>query len=292
MKIGVIDIGSNSVRMAWVDGCPSEDCLPEERLRYSRLAEGATTTGRLSDVPIQRTIEAVSSLLAEAEQEDVSIQRISSTSVLREAENSLAVKSRLEAALGREITILKGDEEARYSYEGAVYGLQSAQLQAAVLDVGGGSTELCWGIGAGQSVSVPVGAVRLKEAADQIGPLDQALLPLSEHAPKGEAVRLIGVGGTLTTMAAIFEDMVAYQAGKIHQKMYQREDVVRLSNRLVGLSVAQRLEIFPMLTKGRADIMCHGLAIVLTMMEALQTEQITISTTDLLFGQLLELSHG
>ena len=292
MKTGVIDIGSNSVRMAWLNGQPSLGCMPEERLRYSRLAENATATGRLSEAPIQRTIEAVDSLLAEAQQNDVEIRRISSTSVLREATNSADAKLQMEAALGRSITILQGCEEARYSYEGAVYGLQTAEKQTAVLDVGGGSTELCWGTHATQSESVPVGAVRLKEASNQIGPLPQALAPLSLHAPKGEAVRLIGVGGTLTTMAAIFEEMVDYQAMRIHQKTYQRLRIEALHKQLKALSLSERMEQFPMLKKGRADIMCEGLEIVLTLMQALNTEQITISTTDLLFGQLLDLYHA
>ena len=292
MKTGIIDIGSNSVRMAWIDGHPSKTILPKERLYYSRLAENATTSGYLSDVPVQRTITAVASLLEEAKANDIEICRISSTSVLREAENSVEVKQQMESALGRKITILKGTEEARYSYEGAVYGLSDAQKQIAVLDVGGGSTELCWGIKEPCSASVPVGAVRLKEAAAQIGALPEALAPLTQCAPKGAALCLVGVGGTLTTMAAIFEEMMEYKASQIHQKNYQRVAIESLCGQLKAMTLEQRLNTFPMLSKGRADIMTQGLDIVITLMKALEINSITISTTDLLFGQLLECHHA
>ena len=79
---------------------------------------------------------------------------------------------------------------------------------------------------------------------------------------------------------------------RIHQKTYQRLRIEALHKQLKALSLLERMEQFPMLTKGRADIMCEGLEIVLTLMQALNTEQITISTTDLLFGQLLDLYHA
>ncbi|MDO4281383.1 MAG: hypothetical protein Q4C56_07105, partial [Peptococcaceae bacterium] len=210
MKTGLIDIGSNSVRMAWLEETPHFASLPEERLRYSRFAENETATGRLSEAAVARTIDAVCSLMDEARENDVRIARISATSALREAANKDAVKAEMEAALDSEIRLLAPEEEARYSYEGAIYGLPSAGRTRVVLDVGGGSTELCWGTGAGQAASVPVGAVRLKESAETIGPLSVALKPLTQHAPKGDGITLVGVGGTLTSLAAIFEGMASY----------------------------------------------------------------------------------
>lgn len=291
MKTGIIDIGSNSVRMAWLDDKPLAGTLPEERLRYSRLAENATASGHLSGEATKRTIEAVSELLEEAAENDVNIKRISSTSVLREADNRQEVKAQMEAALGRKITVLHGYEEAQYSYQGAVYGLGQTAATAAVLDVGGGSTELCWGTDSAQNVSVPVGAVRLKEAADYIGPLQKALAPVTEYAPKGQQICLVGVGGTLTTMAAIFEGMKVYHAAEIHQKCYAFDAIKMLNQKLKAMSLEERLCI-PGLLKGRADIITQGLDIVLTVMRAVEAQRITISTTDLLFGQLLALTNG
>lgn len=288
MKTGIIDIGSNSVRMAWLANMPHYGTLPEERLRYSRFAEHATLTGELAEEPVTRTIAAVQELLAEAEAEGVEVRRISATSALREAANRDDVKMRMEQELGRHITLLTPQEEARYSYRGAIYGLPRQGRTVAVLDIGGGSTELCWGEADETAVSVPVGAVRLKEAEAQIGPLAQALLPLSERAPKHDNVLLVGVGGTLTTMAALFEGMQAYDPHLIHQMTYGVNAISQMNDILKAMPLEKRLEL-PALTAGRADIITQGLDIAIAVMRALDTPALTVSTTDLLFGQLLEL---
>mgnify|MGYP001074317093 CR=1 FL=1 len=288
MKTGIIDIGSNSVRMAWLNAAPHYGTLPEERLRYSRFAEHATATGLLEEQAVERTIAAVQELLAEAEDHDVEIKRISATSALREAKNQADVQAKMENALQRSITLLAPEAEARYSYEGAIYGLPRQGRTVAVLDVGGGSTELCWGEGPDMAASVPVGAVRLKEAADQIGPLTAALAPLTQRAPKGDSVLLVGVGGTLTTMAALFEGMQEYNPLMIHQMTYGSNAIAQINDILKGMPVEKRLE-FPALSTGRADIITQGLDIALAVMNALATPALTVSTTDLLFGQLLEL---
>lgn len=288
MKTGIIDIGSNSVRMAWLNAAPHYGTLPEERLRYSRFAEHATATGLLEEQAVERTIAAVQELLAEAEDHDVEIKRISATSALREAKNQADVQAKMENALQRSITLLAPEAEARYSYEGAIYGLPRQGRTVAVLDVGGGSTELCWGEGPDMAASVPVGAVRLKEAADQIGPLTAALAPLTQRAPKGDSVLLVGVGGTLTTMAALFEGMQEYNPLVIHQMTYGSNAIAQINDILKGMPVEKRLE-FPALSTGRADIITQGLDIALAVMNALATPALTVSTTDLLFGQLLEL---
>ena len=288
MKTGIIDIGSNSVRMAWLDGMPHYGTLPEERLRYSRFAEQATVSGLLSEEPVARTVKAVQELLDEAAENGVDVKRISATSALREAGNRASVQAQMEAALGRTITVLAPEEEARYSYDGAIYGLPKQGRKVAVLDIGGGSTELCWGENAEQAVSVPVGAVRLKEAAEQIGALDQALAPLSQDAPKGDHLLLVGVGGTLTTMAALFEGMQTYEPRLIHQMTYGVNASSQINDILKGMPLDKRLAL-PALSAGRADIITQGLDIALIVMRALSASTITISTTDLLFGQLLEL---
>ena len=288
MKTGIIDIGSNSVRMAWLNAAPHYGTLPEERLRYSRFAEHATATGLLEEQAVERTIAAVQELLTEAEDHGVEIKRISATSALREAKNQADVQAKMEATLQRPITLLAPEAEARYSYEGAIYGLPRQGRTVAVLDVGGGSTELCWGEGPDMAASVPVGAVRLKEAADQIGSLTAALAPLTQRAPKGDSVLLVGVGGTLTTMAALFEGMQRYNPLMIHQMTYGSNAIAQINDILKGMPVEKRLE-FPALSSGRADIITQGLDIALAVMNALATPALTVSTTDLLFGQLLEL---
>lgn len=288
MKTGIIDIGSNSVRMAWIEGEVHFGMLPQERIRYSRLAEGASKTGVLSEAAVGRTAEAVLSLLDEAKENEVEIVRLSATSALREAGNRGEAKAMLEEKIGRTITILTTNQEAHYSYEGAIFGVPRQGRTLAVLDVGGGSTELCWGKDESQSASVPVGAVRLLEEAAAIGPLSVALSPITKSSPKGQSLTLVGVGGTLTTMAALFEGMQDYDPRMIHQMTYGSAAIEQINDILKTMPMEKRLE-FPSLQGGRADIITQGLDIALAVMRVLEVPTITVSVTDLLFGQLMEI---
>lgn len=290
VNIGVIDIGSNSVRMAWVAEKVEKDILPQERLAYSRLAEGATQTGTLSEVAVARTIDAIQSLLDQAHEYEVQIQRISATSALREAKNVDVVKKKMEKLLSYPITILSSEEEARYSYDGATFGLPQSDKMVAVLDVGGGSSELCWGIGKDKAASVPVGAVRLKEFGEKMGNLSHLLAPLIQNIPK-QPLLLVGVGGTVTTMAAVFEKMLIYHAQTIHQRMYGIGDIIQFNEKLKKMPMEQRLDLEGM-TAARADILPYGMEIVIHVMQALQSQTLTVSTTDLLLGQLLEITKS
>lgn len=101
---------------------------------------------------------------------------------------------------------------------------------------------------------------------------------------------LIGVGGTLTTMAAIFENMSSYEPEKIHRKCYARGTIEALNARLKTMSLEERMAL-PGVSKGRADILSEGLDIAITVMQALDAEQLIVSTTDLLYGQLMRLNH-
>lgn len=289
MKPGIIDIGSNSVRLCWLNDTPHAGILPEERLRYSRLGENETESGLLNDSAVNRTVAAVKELMAEAQANDVEILRISATSALREAVNRQAVVEKMEADLSSPVCILSENEEARYSYEGAIYGLPQDRRIRVVMDIGGGSTELCWGSGENMAASVPVGAVRLYESADKIGGVHKALAPLVQNAPKGD-ITLIGVGGTLTTMAAIFEQITNYDARSIHHLTYGSNAMTQLNTILKSLTVEERRGV-PGMAASRADILPYGLDIALAVMHDLFTRTVTVSTTDLLFGQLLDLTE-
>lgn len=288
MKPGIIDIGSNSIRLCWLNEAPSPGVLPEERLRYSRLGQGETETGSLNEAAVGRTIAAVRDLLAEASRQDVEVLRISATSALRVAHNRQEVADRMQAAYGMPVTVLSEEQEATYSYKGAVYGIPDKRRPRVVLDIGGGSTELCWGTGKDMAHSVPVGAVRLYESPEKIGDLHKALEPLVKYAPKGDII-LIGVGGTLTTMAAIFERMTAYDPKVIHQLTYGRNAMEQITTILKNMSLEDR-KALPGMDPARADILPCGLDIALAVMQELFTLTVTVSTTDLLFGQLLELA--
>ena len=115
-----------------------------------------------------------------------------------------------------------------------------------------------------------------------------ALAPLIQQAPKGDNVLLVGVGGTLTTMAALFEGMQTYDPRLIHQMTYGTNAIAQINDILKAMPLEKRLEL-PALTAGRADIITQGLDIAVTVLQGLQTPALTVSTTDLLFGQLLEL---
>lgn len=287
MKFGVIDIGSNSVRMAWLSQEAKKGTLPQEKLQYSRLVEGASSSGILTQEAVNRTIQAVKSLLDDAKKQEIEILQISATSALREANNRKDVVDAMKTSLGYEVRILSTEEEAYLSYFGATMGMPRDDRQLVVLDIGGGSVELCWGDGSEMSASLPLGAVRVKEAGTSMGELFAAFMPMVEKVPKRPMI-LVGVGGTLTTMAAIFEGMTSYQPTLIHQLTYGINAIEQLNQALKQMPSSER-EALPGMTKGRNDIMTYGLDIAIVIMKLLNTTTLTVSASDLLLGELLML---
>lgn len=283
MKVAVIGIGSNSVRMllAEVEG---EHMKRLRRDREgTRLFAGLDGQRRLSQEAMDKSVAAVKRMSESARAEGAEVVRLFATSATRDASNQEEFAACLRSEAGVELEICSGDEEAALSFYGATDGGLSG-----VIDIGGGSTELI--VGCDMSIrcafSCQMGAVRLS----QLIPIrDHSDLPLveelaasileeqlREHPTLTMPDHWRGTGGTFTTLAAIVKGICWTERTYMHGTVLKLPDVERVARMLADMPVEERRHL-PGLQPNRADIVVHGICILLACMRRLGLTEITVS---------------
>lgn len=300
MKEAVIDLGSNSIRLLVVRW--EDDLLtPLYRdLIMTRLGRGVAKDNLLDDISMTSTLEAIVKFREKAIELGCEKIRIFGTSALREAENSSCFIKRIEQSTGLKTDILSGEEEAGFSFIGARQGL-GIYSDALVIDIGGGSTE--FSIGQNQllkTMSLPMGAVRFTNNYLSSDPptdleidranraCDELLVDFTRffHKYSSKNVATIGVGGTLTTLAAIHQGLSSYDPDKVHGFFLRREEVDDFFSKL-SLITSQEKKGIAGLSPERADIIVAGTLIACKVMEKLHIAKIQVSEWDLMEGYLI-----
>ena len=317
VRRAAIDVGTNSVRLLVADVLDATPSSPRlhpvlRHLTITRLGEGLTPGGPLRPDAAARTADAVHRFVALAQDAGAPDPGLVGTYALRTARDPQVLLSRL----GRPLRILTGDEEARLGYDGVLAGLSPRRRPShlLVVDIGGGSVELTWGRGSRimAAHSVPAGAVVLTErflAHDPPRPAEIAALrrhlartvdPSLAAVPgdrrlaavrgrpavRRRPLRLIGVGGTITTMAAIVQRLRPYDPDRVHGFRLSRRDVARVTGELAAMPVADRRGI-PGLQPERADIIVAGALVLEHVLASTGVREITVSEADLLWALVL-----
>ncbi|RJQ28424.1 MAG: Ppx/GppA family phosphatase [Peptococcaceae bacterium] len=286
-KVAAIDIGTNTVRLLVAKIGNDRLQALETGLVATRLGEGIGT-GVLLPGAIERTIEALRCFLTVAGRRRVGRVVAVATSAVRDAANREEFLRRVKREVGLTVRVLSGVEEACLSYRGVMAGLPVDMSSAVVLDVGGGSTELIWAADGGPDYrSVNAGAVRMMEGKYGRPEVAAVLEPVLAEVRRFSLQSLIGVGGTVTTLAAIAQGLTVYSPQKIHGYCLSLEWVSFILCRLTSLSPAERRQV-PGLPPERADIIVAGALIVELVMKGLGREFLTASETGILHGILLE----
>ena len=291
-----IDCGSNSTRLLVGDGGPR----PVERLMtITRLAQGVDAARRLAPDAVERTLAVLRDYRAVMDRHGVERVRMAATSAVRDAENRDQFLDAAEAVVGVRPDLLAGDEEGRLSFAGATAGLDPAGGPYLVVDIGGGSTEFVVGSDAPVGVvSVDVGCVRITERylhSDPPSPLElsQAITVVHAHLrdvkrelPAAvEARRLVGLAGTVTTMAAVEIGLPVYDRDRIHHFVLTREAAEDVFRTLATESRADRAHN-PGLEEARADVIVGGAAILVAVMRHFGFDECLVSESDILDGLL------
>jgi exopolyphosphatase/guanosine-5'-triphosphate,3'-diphosphate pyrophosphatase len=286
-----IDIGTNSVRLLVVDD--GRDL--ERRAVITRLGEGVDRTGELSDAAMERTLATLVDFRDVLDGYGVEAPRVVATSAARDARNRDTFFAAATDVLGAPPELLPGDQEARLSFEGAVAALDPAAGSFLVVDIGGGSTELAVGTSTADSVySMNVGAVRLtelqlhhdppqpEELTNALGLVEDRLDDALRAVPAAEDARtLVGVGGTITTVAAIEIGLAVYDRDRVHGFRLSRaaaEDVFRT---LATEPLADRKHN-PGLHPDRADVIVGGCVVLVGVMRRLRAPELVVRDADLL----------
>ena len=303
MRRGVIDIGTNSVKLLIADLQDDEISPRLETSRQTRLGQGLYADGKLQAEPIRATVAAVNELLALAKQNDCGDTRIIATSAVREATNA----GELLEALGQAVEVLSGDDEARLAFDGVLSCPRLAKRPALVVDVGGGSTEFIVGDAGGMRfhLSLPLGSVRLmerhpagdpptadecaavREATDtqlrarEVPELRRQIAAFGQAAP----VQLVATGGVASILAMMELGIDDHDRERMEAVGLSVERVAAWRGRLWGLRLARRREITG-LPANRADVALFGSLIVEQSMRQLGFDALRVSTRGIRFGVL------
>jgi exopolyphosphatase/guanosine-5'-triphosphate,3'-diphosphate pyrophosphatase len=289
MRVGVVDLGTNSTRLlvADVDGTRVDEVA--RRSEVTRLGEGVDERRKLLPLPVARVRNVLSDYRRELERLGAERVLAVATSAVRDAENGEAFLGEVEWSYGFATRLLSGDEEAALTRRGVANGrgLDDATL---VLDVGGGSTEL---ITAGSRTSVDVGSVRLTERHLRSDPpaateLEAAAREVRESLPELHAQDAVGVAGTVTTLAAL--ELAGYDPERVHGYRLTREQVERQLERLASLPLAERREL-PGLEPKRAPVIVGGALVVREVLDRYGLDGLEVSERDLLHGAALEAAE-
>ncbi len=298
-RVASVDIGTNSVRVLLAEVGPGGTL--RTRLRQgtiTRLGQGMVSSGAISDEARDRTIEAVRNFVEEAEYGGAQDIVITGTSAFREARNGGAVAQAIGDAVGYEVRILSGEEEARMVFSAVAGGRPGP---CAVIDIGGGSTEVISRVGEEWYVrSFQLGAVSMTEQfLTSDPPTDAQHQALRDHIAAALATHLAGfepapgltaygVGGTVTALAAIHKGLVRYDPAAIEGEVIPVARMHEIAAALWTIPVGDR-EAIPGVNTGRADIILAGSTILLAVLDRLGVRDLTASTRGLRYGILYDL---
>lgn len=294
-RLGVIDIGSNSIRMMLFEWGADGFQNVEKFLRTTRLGKGVDASGRLSEASISRSFEALAELTAIAKKEGAAEVYAFATSAMRDAKNADALTGPAKEKLGLDIDIVDGDTEAKYGFCGVSTCFSGPVV---IADIGGGSTEIICGSqsqGIVWDKSLNVGAVRETDkyvnsdppSPDAVAQIEgevreQVQALLTAHGKPSGAV-LAGIGGTITTLSSIAQHLEVYEPEKIHMSRLTYKTVCGIQEDLCRKTNAGRRQIVGMDPK-RADIIVAGTTILKAVMAALNQPAVTVCGHDNLEG--------
>jgi exopolyphosphatase/guanosine-5'-triphosphate,3'-diphosphate pyrophosphatase len=300
MRVGVVDIGTNSTRLlvAEVDGGALTEL--DRRTTVTRLGEGLEASGRLSDAAMARVSDALAGY-REAIDELGAVRVVAvATSAMRDAANGPEFRDEIERRFGLDAHTISGDEEARLTFLGATSG-RDAGAATLVIDIGGGSTEFVVGHPGGDPefhVSTRMGSVRHTErhlhsdpptAAELAALAADARSIVEADVPADVRASVdagIAVAGTATSLAAIDQQLDPYDPERVHGYRLGSQSCERLLARLAELTVAQRRDV-PGLHPDRAPTIVAGAVILTESIRSLGLDQVEVSDRDILHGAVL-----
>lgn len=296
-RVAAIDCGTNSLRLLVADVTGDQLVDVVREMRVVRLGEGVDESGRLGAAGLERTRLALADYTATIRGLGVERTRLVATSATRDAANAEDFRAMVLATLGTEPEVISGDTEAALSFAGATRGLaEGARGPFLVVDIGGGSTEFVLGdsvVAAARSVDI--GCVRLTErhlhddppTAAQIEAAHEdiaaAIASAAEVVAFGAARSLIGVAGSVTTVAAVALALPAYDAAQIHGRILSAAAVRQTTDLLLGMTRSQRAAL-PVMHPGRVDVIGAGALVLRSIVDAVGAGSLMVSEHDILDG--------
>jgi exopolyphosphatase/guanosine-5'-triphosphate,3'-diphosphate pyrophosphatase len=293
--VAAIDIGTNSTNLLIVD--PQGNEIVRE-VNVTRLGKGVAASGLLDDSAIAATIQQLAVYASLLKQHNVETFRVTATEACRRASNANTFLDQAQTVLGKRPEIISGVLEGQLAYRGALSKLEPHNGTTIVVDIGGGSTEVMIGVGneLQHTVSFPFGAVvltetelhrdppRPEELTNAIGFATDFMDDLVREQPQVlEATRVVGVAGTIVTIAAVELGIARFDPVALHGMTLTREAAEDVFRTLATESLADR-KSNPGLPPERADVIVGGCCALVGIMRRLRLPSITVSVHNLLDG--------
>jgi exopolyphosphatase/guanosine-5'-triphosphate,3'-diphosphate pyrophosphatase len=300
--LAALDLGTNSTRVLVSRGDGTRRETVARLNTITRLGQGVDRTGKLDPEAIDRTLACIRDYRDVMDHHRVERVRVAATSAARDASNRDELFDAVESIAGARPELLSGDEEGRLSFHGATAELDPAAGPFLVVDIGGGSTELIYGASEVEGlVSLDVGCVRLTERFIEHDPpqpeeltacisyVDAYLDDVLRELPASARARMVGLAGTITTVAAVEIGLLVYDRDAIHHFELTRaaaEDVFRT---LATESHDDRLHN-PGLEPARADVIVGGCCILVAIMRRYGFDDCLVSESDILDGLVYSIA--
>ena len=293
-KYAVLDIGTNSIKfnITLLKGTKLETILDTNNI--SRLGEGLQNTGKISDEAMDRNVKALSGFLSVAKANQVDEVVAVGTMCLRVASNAKYFINKVKNELDLQIEVIDGKEEARLSYLAVLFSLKIKDVEIAIFDTGGGSTEFILGKGEKleKRFSTNIGAVGLTEKFLKSNPVTKIELKnmldyienfFADLDIKKNVNHLIGIGGTVTGMAAVKHKMEKYDPEIIQGSTLKLSEIERQIRLYQSKTIEERKQIIGLQPK-RANIILAGAGIVKILMKKFSVDSLTVSDRGLRHG--------
>lgn len=312
--LAAIDVGTNSIHMVVVKVQPSLPAFTiiDREKETVRLGNFSEQTGELSEEAMARGLAALKRCRAIAESFNAEDIIAVATSAVREATNGQDFLNRVETEVGLNVSLISGTEEARRIYLGVLSGMEFHGRPHAIIDIGGGSTEVILGTGEPHRFlsSTKVGAVRLTARFVHTNPIsdeeftylkayvrgrmEPPIDDLKRHLSPDEPFRLVGTSGTIECLAALIADSrLGMVPDPLNGFQLSLEELREWVERLRQMTYAERLAL-PEMSARRAEIIVAGAVILQETMELLGAESLTICERALREGVVVDwmLVHG
>lgn len=296
-RLATIDIGTNSVLLLAAEADASGRIQAiSERIEITRLGRGVDETGMLSAEGLSETLSAVETFATHARGLGCEGPYATASSAARDAANGhLLIEG--AAKFGVSVEVISGEREAQLSYRAIADEFAAEDAPIAVVDIGGGSTEIIFGQGLQMNWrhSFDVGSVRLTErhlrqdppTTTELKSLMEAVAQAFASVQSPQPVRVVGVAGTFTTLAAIKLALDVWDASKVHAHELCLESLRQLADRLASLPLRAR-QALPGLPAKRADVIVAGAFIACGALEALGADRLTVTDRGVRWGYLYE----
>ncbi len=305
MRVGVVDIGTNSTRLLIADVTDGAIDELDRRSQVTRLGAGVDQQGRLADESMARVFATLDAYIEAMDGNDVASDARPAvlTSAVRDAANGADFTRTVRERYGLDAHAIDGHEEAQLTFRGATHGRdRDDPTPLLVIDVGGGSTELVVGTAAGSvgfHVSLQAGVVRqterhiahdppqpheLQALADEVRRIIETQVPADVRASVRHAV---AVAGTATSLAAIDQELEPYDPARVHGFTLDLAECELLLARLAQLPLAERSDVRG-LHPDRAPTIVAGLVILIEVLRAFGLERVEVSEHDILHGVALQ----